>query len=141
MNIAELNRQLENLIRIGTIAVVDHAARKLKVKSGNLLSNWLDWPADIGRNYKRWRPLRLNTQVILSCPAGDPAQAMIIGMLYSNDFPAPSTDPDIDLIAFNNGSFIEYHHTNKTVKLHSAGDFDITAVGNIKINGTRVDIN
>ncbi len=149
MNTTNLNRQLENLIRIGTIAVVDHAAHKLKVQSGELLTNWLDWPAEIGRNYKRWRPLRLHTQVIISCPAGDPAQAMIIGMLYSSDLLPPSSDPDIDLIAFDDGSFLEHHQGNKTLKLHSAGDFTITAAGNIsitadgnaKINATRVDIN
>ena len=149
MNPTDLNRQLENLIRIGTIAVVDHAAHRLKIQSGELLTNWLDWPAEIGRNYKHWRPLRLHTQVIISCPAGDPAQAMIVGMLYSNDLTPPSSDPDIDLIAFDDGSFIEHHHSNKTLKFHSAGDFTITAAGNINITaqsnailkGARVDIN
>ncbi|EPJ56351.1 MAG: hypothetical protein OFPI_00180 [Osedax symbiont Rs2] len=141
MNTADLARLIENLIRIGTIAVVDHGARKLKVKSGNLLTNWLDWPADIGRNYKRWRPLRLGTQVILTCPAGDPAQAMIIGMLYSNGRESPSIDPNIDLIAFDDGSYLEHHQGNKTLKLHSAGDLTISAAGNITIQAPRVDIN
>ena len=149
MNTADLARLIENLIRIGTIAVVDHSARKLKVQSGKLLTNWLDWPADIGRNYKRWRPLRLGTQVILSCPGGDPAQALIIGMLYSDAQASPNTDPNIDLIAFDDGSFIEHNQSAKTLKIHSAGDFTITAAGNINIiaagntsiNATRVDIN
>ncbi len=149
MNTADLARLIENLIRIGTIAVVDHSACKLKVQSGNLLTNWLDWPADIGRNYKHWRPLRLGTQVILSCPGGDPAQALIIGMLYSDAQSTPNTDPDIDQITFDDGSFIEHNQNAKTLKFHSAGDLTISAAGNINIiaagntsiNATRVDIN
>ena len=131
MNTAELNRLTQNLIRIGTIAVVDHAARRLKVASGKLLTAWLDWPAEIGRNYKRWQPLRIGTQVILACPGGDPAQAIIIGMLYSNSHPSPSTDPDIDLIQFDNGSFIAHNHSAKTLTLHSAGDLIFSAKGQI----------
>ncbi len=80
---AELFRRFENLIRIGTIADVDYQGKRLRVKSGELLTDWLPWPAEIGRNFKHWRPLRDNTQVVLACPSGDPAQALIISMLYS----------------------------------------------------------
>ena len=141
MNTTKINRQIQNLIRIGTIVAVDHAAKQLKIKSGELVTNWIDCSAEIGRNYTRSRTQRLKTQVILSCPAGDPAQAMIIAMLFNNDIKSPPTDSDIDLIAFDNDSYIEHHHTNMTVRLHSAGDFTITAAGNITIQAPRVDIN
>ena len=71
MNTSDLERLIQNLIRIGTIYAVDESARKIKVTSGKLVTQWLDWPAEEGRNYKRWRPLRLNTQVILASPGGD----------------------------------------------------------------------
>jgi phage baseplate assembly protein V len=149
MNNADIERRLENLLRIGTISAVNHQDKLVKVSTGKLVTQWLPWPADIGKNYIRWRPLRLNTQVILACISGDPAQATIIGTLYSNDLTPLSCDPNIDVIAFDDGSFIEHHQGNKTLKLHSAGDFiitaagsiDITAQGNTQINATRVDIN
>ncbi|WMR36092.1 phage baseplate assembly protein V, partial [Metapseudomonas otitidis] len=40
---ATLARLLENLIRLGTIAEVDHAAARVRVQSGQLLTGWLPW--------------------------------------------------------------------------------------------------
>ena len=97
MNIADLNRRIESLIRLGTIAQVDHGARTLRVQSGGLLTDWLPWPAEIGRNYRRWRPLRVGTQVIIACPSGDPAQALVIGTLYTDVIASPGIDPDIEI--------------------------------------------
>jgi len=141
MKTADINRRLENLLRLGSIAEVNHSARKVRVHSGALLTNWLDWPADIGRNYKRWRPLRVGTQVLLGCISGDPAQAQIIGTLFSNDFPSPSTEPEVDLIAFDDGSYLQHHADTGLLHLHAHGDLHLTADGNIKIIGSRVDIN
>lgn len=141
MNTADLNRRIESLIRLGTIDQVDHAARKLRVKTGGLLTGWLPWPAEVGRNYRRWRPLRTGTQVVLACPSGDPAQAVIIQILYTDALDAPSTDPAVDRIDFDNGSFIQHNAESGKLHVHAAGDLHLTAVGNIVINGTRVDIN
>jgi phage baseplate assembly protein V len=141
MNTADLNRRIESLIRLGTIDQVDHAARKLRVKTGGLLTGWLPWPAEVGRNFIRWRPLREGTQVVLASPSGDPAQAVIIGMLYTQTIDRPSTDPDIDLIEFDDGSRIAHDASSGVLSLHAAGDLYLTAAGNIVINATRVDIN
>lgn len=148
-NTADINRRLENLIRLGTIAEVDEAARRLRVNTGALTTDWLPWPAEIGRNYKRWRPLRVGTQVILGSISGDPAQALILGILYTDSLNSPSTDPAIDMIAFNDGTVVQHNSsTHKTtlssagdVAIHAAGNLSLTAAGNITINGTRVDIN
>lgn len=149
MKTADINRRIENLLRLGTIAELDTAARQVRVRSGNLLTDWLPWPAEIGRNYIRWRPLRQGTQVILGCISGEPEQATIIGMLYTQTINSPSTDPDVDLIQFDDGTRIQHNSKTHTTTVQSAGDMTIhaagnlglTADGNIIINGTRVDIN
>lgn len=138
---SELERQLHNLLRLGTIAVIDHQQHRLKVQTGELLTGWLDWPTETGRNYRRWRPLRLNSQVLIACPSGDPAQAQIIGMLYSEVAPAPSDDPELDLIRFDNGSYLQHNNKSGDMAVHAVGDLSLTANGNIRINGKRVDIN
>jgi phage baseplate assembly protein V len=115
--LAELNRRFENLIRVGTIAVVDEQQKRLRVKSGDLITNWLPWPAHIGNNFIQWRPLRLNTQVVLCCPSGDPAQAMIIGMLYSDTQSSPDQDPAVDRIQFEDGTVVQYNANQKTLTL------------------------
>ncbi len=157
MTTAEQNRRIESLLRLGTIAQVDHDARKLRVQSGGLLTNWLPWPADVGRNYIRWRPLRVGTQVILGSPSGDPEQAKIIGILYTEVLDAPSTDPDLDLIQFEDGTKAEYHSgkhqlrfqvattsltmNRSAMTLASNGSTIVLDGAGISINGNRVDIN
>ncbi|MCP8687753.1 phage baseplate assembly protein V [Marinobacterium sedimentorum] len=127
MNTADLNRRIESLIRLGTIAQVDHDARTLRVQSGGLLTGWLPWPAEIGRNYRRWRPLRTGTQVIIACPSGDPAQALVIGTLYTDAIASPGSDPDIDLIQFDDGSYIEHNAAANTLNIHCAGAMTLSA--------------
>lgn len=43
MNLVELLRLVHNLIRLGTIAEVDHSHAQVRVQSGELLTNWLPW--------------------------------------------------------------------------------------------------
>ncbi|MFN3881497.1 MAG: phage baseplate assembly protein V [Nitrincola lacisaponensis] len=137
MNIADLNRRLESLIRLGSIAEVDHAGRKLRVKTGGLLTGWLPWPAEVGRNYRRWRPLRTGTQVVLACPSGDPAQAVIIQILYTTVLNAPSADPDVDLIQFNDGSIIQYDSSNSHLIAECVGDVTVKSPSEVKIDSPK----
>ncbi|MDC8443757.1 phage baseplate assembly protein V [Halomonas aquamarina] len=153
----ELERRLNNQVMIGTILEVDHAARKLRVEIGEIRTTWLNWPVEMGRNFRRWRPLRKGQQVVLVSPSGDPAQAVITGMLYSSALPAPSDNPDLDLVEFEDGAKALYDSAahefitetggsriamsrdrillssnGSTVELDSAG---------IRLNGARIDLN
>ena len=136
---AQLFRRFENLIRIGTIADIDYPGKRLRVKSGELLTDWLAWPADIGRNFNHWRPLRNNTQVVLACPSGDPAQALIISMLYCSQLDAPSTDEAIDLVQFNDGTELQYDSASATLTITTTGKTAITAP-EIEITGQSGDV-
>ncbi|WP_076461582.1 phage baseplate assembly protein V [Marinobacterium stanieri] len=134
MKTADINRRLESLIRLGTIAQVDHAARRLRVKTGDLLTGWLPWPAEVGRNFRRWRPLREGAQVVLACPSGDPAQAAIIGMLYTQSLDRPSADPDVDLIEFEDGTRLEYNSHSHHLNAECVGDVTIVSPTHVTID-------
>ncbi|MCK0743566.1 phage baseplate assembly protein V [Chromohalobacter nigrandesensis] len=137
----ELERRLNNLLMVGTILEVDHAARKLKVKVGEIRTAWLNWPTEMGRNYRRWRPLRKGQQVVLSSPSGDPAQAVITGMLYSSALPSPSDNPDLDLIEFEDGTRFQYDSADHVIKIHCVGDIVVENAKSITVNtGTTLDI-
>ena len=86
-------------------------------------------------------PLRTGTQVLLACPSGDPAQAVVVQILYTDALDAPSTDPAVDLIEFDDGSYIQHLAGSGKLHVHASGDLHLTADGNIVINATRVDIN
>ena len=145
----ELERKTENVIAIGTISETDHAAGQVRIKIGEIVTAPLPWPADQGRNYTRWRPLRVGQQVVVACPSGDPAQAVVIAMLYTETLTRPSADPELDVIDFESGTRVT--HSAKTgdvtvagagkVTLTSAGDMTLTAGGNFRLSATRIDLN
>nr|VFK52930.1 MAG: Type VI secretion system, phage-baseplate injector [Candidatus Kentron sp. TC] len=37
-----------NLIRFGTIEAVDHEKKTIRVRSGDAVTGWLLWPAEVG---------------------------------------------------------------------------------------------
>ncbi|MFZ7197779.1 phage baseplate assembly protein V [Avibacterium avium] len=54
---AENNRKIENLIRYGVVAEVDCAARRARVQSGEILTDWLPWCAFRAGTTKIWSPV------------------------------------------------------------------------------------
>nr|VFK12775.1 MAG: phage baseplate assembly protein V [Candidatus Kentron sp. LFY] len=139
-DITEHDRQISNLIRIGIIEIVDHFNKRLRVRSGGVLTGWLPWPAEVGRNFIHWRPLRIGTQVILGSQSGDLEQATIIGMLYTQIFDSPSTDPALDLIEWNDGARISYNIDSGEMVIKAIGDLCIKAGGNIWIDSQTVHV-
>lgn len=119
-------RSSENGVRIATIKELDEAKLKLKVWLEGFGSAWLDWPAEIGRNFIRWRPLRKGQQVVLASPSGDYALSVIVGMLYHDKMDSPSNDPDIDLIQFENGDFIRHDMKTGTFRIKGIVEIDGT---------------
>lgn len=130
--VAELQRKLAGMIQITTITSVDHANKRLRVRLGADESAELPWPAIAGRNFVAWRPLRVGQQLILLSPNGDPAQGVVIGELYSQAIDSPSTDEAVDLVQFEDGSFIKHV---------VGGEIHIHAASNLKLTAPRVDIN
>ncbi|MBP4050654.1 phage baseplate assembly protein V [Chromobacterium violaceum] len=70
---ADLSHRQESLIRFGTIAEVDHAARRVRVQSGGLTSYWIPWGARRAGQARDGDPPTDGEQVVLLCPSGDPA--------------------------------------------------------------------
>lgn len=70
--------------RIDTLADVDHAGRRLRVQSGKLTTDWLPRPVEIGRNFKRWSPLRINSGVSIARLSDITIQASNTGILCIN---------------------------------------------------------
>lgn len=139
--LSDLERRLAALVKIGKIEVVDHEKRQIKVAAGGMSSAWLPWPCEIGRNFKRWRPLRVSQQVVMIAPSGELAQAVVVGMLYSGDLDAPSGDPDVDVIAFDDGARVEYNSATGHMTLKAMGSVTVDAqsvrmTGDVQIDGS-----
>lgn len=119
--LTDLSRRMSNLIGLGTIAEVDHSSARVRVDLNGRKTAWLPVPAEIGENFRRWRPLRIGTQVLVACPAGDPANAIIVQIIYSAALPPPANRGDVDVILFDDGTTLQYDSGAQVLTVISAG--------------------
>ncbi|MFU1907412.1 phage baseplate assembly protein V [Bordetella avium] len=110
--ISEILRLLSNLIRIGTVFAVDLGARpaKVRVSSGGLQTDWLQWREARAGSTTTWNPPTMGEQVVILCPGGDPAAGIVLAGLNSDDMPAPSDSPDEHVTLYPDGARIVYDH-------------------------------
>lgn len=103
---AELIRLLENILRVGVVIAVDEESWRVRVQSGELQTDWLRWNTTRAGAFSIWVPPSVGEQVWLGCIGGNPETAVIIGSLYSNDYPAPGSSlKEIVLTAPDGASF------------------------------------
>ena len=137
MNIADLNRLLENMIRFGTIAEVQHKPPRVKVKTGGNLTTWLPWMAWRAGADQEWDPPTVNEQVLLLSPSGQMANGVVFTGLFSDTIPANGDRPGLHRRTYRDGAVIEYdsvaHHLNAT--LPDGGTTSLTSTGGIHIVG------
>lgn len=107
---ADQARRLESVVRFGTIAEIDHAAARVRVKSGGLVSNWLPWLAWRAGRTSRWSPPTSGEQCIVLSPSGETAAGLVLVGIYSKAEPAPCASPDEEVCLYPDGARITYNH-------------------------------
>ncbi|WP_051013965.1 phage baseplate assembly protein V [Pararhodospirillum photometricum] len=137
--LSDLQRRLENVVCLGVISEVDHSTPRVRVTISGRQSGWLPYPAEVGANFRRWRPLRVGTQVLVACPSGDPANAVITQILYSAALPPPAFDGHVDLTQWDDGTMVRYDASIRTLIVYSAGDLTVQCEGTLRLRaGERV---
>lgn len=137
MNIADLIRRIENLIRPGVIAEVQHTPLRVRVATGGLLTGWLMVFAQRAGEDRTWDPPSVNEQCLVLCPSGNPEQAFALVGLYGEDSPAPDDSPDRHRRAYRDGAVIEYDTASHALRaeLPKGGTFELIATGGSRIVG------
>ncbi|WP_291968809.1 phage baseplate assembly protein V [Candidatus Symbiopectobacterium sp.] len=105
---AELMRLLANILRVGVVAEVNPKTWCVRVKSGELLTDWLRWNTPRAGAFKVWIPPAIGEQVWLGCLGGNPETAVIIGSLYSDENPAPGSSLQEIVITAPDGARFRY---------------------------------
>lgn len=126
---AEFIRLLQNLIRLGTVAEVDPVSARVRVASGELLTNWLPWLSTRAGQTRVWNPPTEGEQVLMLSPGGDPSTGVVLTGLFSDAHPAPSEDPGTTLFALPDDARIEYDHARHVLRLVLPGAIEIEAPG------------
>lgn len=112
MNTADLTRRLENLIRLGTVAEVDPATARCRVKTGGIVTAWLPCFTLRAGEDRTWDPPSVGEQGIVFSPSGDPATGAVLVGLNSDAFPAPDNNPNRHRRTYRDGAVIEYDTEN-----------------------------
>lgn len=117
--IAEADRRIENLIRVGRIASVDPGSATAIVDFGGLQSPPLPvGQLSAGAVQFWWMPTP-GEQVVVACEGGDIAQGSIIASIYAGN--APSSDGAVPQINLAGGRMIVNGTLEVTVDVIAAG--------------------
>lgn len=149
MTLVELSRQLENIVRIGTVHSVDHRAVRCRVQSGKLITHWLRWHTPRAGNTRTWDPPTIGEQAIVLSPSGVLENGIVFYGLNSDDRPAPSDNADEHVTVYPDGARTTYNHASgaltingiKTATVQAAEHVTVdcpesTFTGNVLIKGT-----
>jgi len=118
----ELERRVANGVRLGTILAVDHAAARVRVKSGEIETAWLPWSTGRASPAKRrWDPPAVGEQVVVLSPGGDLRQGLVLPGVFSTASGAPSASADKDAIAYGDGTTVEYDRSSRTLLVNFGG--------------------
>ncbi len=125
------------VIQVGTVASIDHAARTCTVQLGDLETGDLPWVALLAGRVKLWCPPSQGEQCAVLCPEGDVDNGIVLPGIYS-DANSPSTsDPDVFELEFPDGAVLSYNHATHAlaVTLPAGGTAALTAPGGVTIEG------
>jgi phage baseplate assembly protein V len=124
------------LIRFGTVAEVDHAARRCVVSTGDLQTGPIRWMAGRAGGTKHWSPPTVGEQVMLLCPGGEFTAAVAMLGLSSdaNELPGNSTK---EVTSYPDGAIVSYDPATHALEavLPAGGTARIVAPGGITLEG------
>lgn len=136
-DLATLARLIENLIRFGTVAEVQIAPPRIRVKTGTLVTGWLPWQAMRAGLDAEWDPPTLHEQVILLSPSGQLANGVALTGIYSDAHPANGDREGLHRRTYRDGAVIEYDSVAHALKatLPAGGTTTLTSDGGITLTG------
>ncbi|EPC02413.1 baseplate assembly protein [Litchfieldella anticariensis FP35 = DSM 16096] len=132
-NAADLLRLIHNLIRLGTIAEVDHDDARVRVRSGELLTDWRPWISLRAGTTRDWDPPTVGEQVVLFSPGGDPAAGVALVGLYSDAHPAPANSGNLWRRTFPDGAVLEYDHAASHLQATLPGSAAMNTQGDVTV--------
>nr|WP_314171017.1 phage baseplate assembly protein V [uncultured Aggregatibacter sp.] len=135
---AEINRRIDNLIRFGLIAEVDHVNAKARVKCGQILTSFLPFITIRAGTTKTWSPPTVGEQCVILASSGELTTACILVGLYTQN--SPSHSPDVHVIEFADGAKIEYNQSSGALVVTGIKTAAITAANQINIDCPTVNI-
>jgi phage baseplate assembly protein V len=139
----DIPADVSELIRLGTIASVDLAARRCTVRygdeddeGGGATTPPIRWLAPRCGKTRVWSPPSEDEQVVLLCPDGQLAAAIALMGIEQDAFPLSGNDTT-EFVEFEDGARLSYDPVAHalTAVLPAGGTALIEAPGGMKIKG------
>jgi phage baseplate assembly protein V len=125
-DLGELQRQISQLIRIGTVVEVVAGTDTATVEIGGVVSPPLQWATlRAGPDADWWAP-EPGEQVVIFAPYGDPAQAIIMFSLYQDLYAAPSTNTNVRQTNYADGTVVKHDRAAKAYSVSVPAGGSIT---------------
>lgn len=132
---SESERQLSNLIRIGTITELDEAAARVRVRVAGGVTDWLPWVTARAGATRTWSAPRQGEQVVVLSPYGDLSQGVVLPAIYQDAHGAPANTKDKETTVYPDGSTVEYNSASNTLTVTVSG------AGNVVVNCVKATVN
>lgn len=132
------------MIKVGKVVAIDEKNCKVRVQlldNDGVMTYWL--PVVVNKSQKDkfyWLP-DIGEEVICAFLEHGIEQGFVLGAIYNEKDKVPVGGKDKFHVRFEDGTTIEYDRKAHKLTIQSVGDIEITASGNIKIVGSRIDLN
>lgn len=165
--LAEIERLLANMVRVGVVSELDDKNARVKIKTAGLTTDWLPWTTGRAGQDRTWSAPEPGEQVLILSPYGDLGQGVVIPSIYQDAHNAPADKRDITRTVYKDGTTVEYDRQTHAMKttITNEGSLSVTIGGaslemsrdsiklscgssslelgdsGVKINGSRIDLN
>lgn len=135
--VAELERLLANLVRVGVVAALDEAAARVTVDLGEVVTDWLPWVTHRAGATRTWSAPRPGEQVLVLAPYGDLAQAVALPAIYQEAHPAPASTKEVEHVVFPDGSAVDYDSAAHRLTVTAGSGQVVVNCGAATVNATQ----
>lgn len=141
---AQIERRLNNLIRIGQVEQVDYSQARARVRCGAQLTDWIAWTSLRAGGDRDWVAPEVGEAVVILALGGRPELSVIIGSIYHDAHPANGDRADLRRVTFADGTVCEYDRAahrftlnvpagGAEVVVNSGGQVTVAAAGHLNL--------
>jgi phage baseplate assembly protein V len=137
---AEIERRISGSFIIGLVIelILDNNKQpRARVLLDGVESAPLPWIAMRAGANRTWAVPSIGEQVLVACPNGDPANGIILGSLFCEEYPAPTDKETLTRYLFADGAVLDYDTETHALRaiLPDGATAEITATGGMTLNG------
>ncbi|WP_341816166.1 phage baseplate assembly protein V [Wolbachia endosymbiont (group B) of Elophila nymphaeata] len=147
--ISELQRKLANIVRIGVVKEIDYEKAKVRVKIGELLTDYLPWITSKAGKDRDWSPPDIDEQVVVFSPLGELSLGVVLAGIYQEKYHSPENKKEINSIKFQDGTRLLYDKEKHNLEIEVVDKITLKAGGSsiemtksgIKLKADKINLN